>query len=165
VIKINTWITSDTHFGHNKDFIYESRGFKNIEEHDETLIRNWNSLVMPDDKIYHLGDLCLKPQETIPKILPRLNGHIILILGNHDTGHNYMDYVDKIYSILPLKGYEKTAKIVLSHIPIHPGSFERFENAINLHGHLHHECDLGKRYFNVNCEFHGLKPILLDKLC
>ena len=36
------WFTSDLHLGHNKPFLYEPRGFKNIQEHDNAIIENWN---------------------------------------------------------------------------------------------------------------------------
>ena len=33
-----TWITSDLHIGHNRDFVYEYRGFASCEEHDAALV-------------------------------------------------------------------------------------------------------------------------------
>ena len=32
------FLTSDSHFNHNKDFIYERRGFNSIEEMNEKII-------------------------------------------------------------------------------------------------------------------------------
>ena len=61
----NVWVISDTHFGHknilsfkDKDTGDAIRGkvFSSIDEMDETLIDNWNRVVKPGDKIYHLGD-------------------------------------------------------------------------------------------------------------
>ena len=49
--KKKIWITSDLHLGHNKPFLYEPRGFKNIQEHDETIIKNWNSIIKYNDDI------------------------------------------------------------------------------------------------------------------
>lgn len=34
------YFTSDLHFGHDKDFIYKSRGFNSIGDHDNTIIEN-----------------------------------------------------------------------------------------------------------------------------
>lgn len=81
------YITADTHFGHNKDFIYEARGFKSINEHDEALIKQYNETVGPDDTCYFLGDFALRGKEDFKfyqKLLDRMNGTKILILGNHD---------------------------------------------------------------------------------
>ena len=36
------FVTSDLHFGHDRGFLYEPRGFSNIEDHDEAVIANWN---------------------------------------------------------------------------------------------------------------------------
>ena len=53
------YFTSDLHLDHNKDFIYKERGFDNIGSHDIAILKNWNSVVTPDDIVYVLGDLML----------------------------------------------------------------------------------------------------------
>ena len=53
------WFMSDIHIGHNQPFIYEKRGFKTIEEHNEALIRNIKQCVGEDDEFFILGDLTL----------------------------------------------------------------------------------------------------------
>ena len=57
------YFTSDLHFNHNKNFIYESRGFKSIEEHDKEIIKNWNNIIKDNDDVYILGDLMLGDNE------------------------------------------------------------------------------------------------------
>ena len=52
-----TWVVSDTHFSHK--LLATLRGFASPEEMDEVLIQNWNSLVKPHDRVYHLGDFCI----------------------------------------------------------------------------------------------------------
>ena len=54
-----TFVTSDTHFGHDREFLYGPRGFTSIQEHDEEVIRRWNSVVNPEDEVFHLGDVML----------------------------------------------------------------------------------------------------------
>ena len=44
------WFTSDMHFGHQKSFLWEPRGFNSSEEHDKQIIKNWNSVVGNDDE-------------------------------------------------------------------------------------------------------------------
>jgi len=53
---------------------------------DETLITNWNEVVGPEDKVYHLGDIVFSKEDTDSalSLLERLNGKIFLIKGNHD---------------------------------------------------------------------------------
>ena len=61
----NIWLISDTHFGHENilNFI-DSRtglkvrpGFANVDEMDECMVENWNSVVKKGDKVWHLGDV------------------------------------------------------------------------------------------------------------
>ena len=87
--KSNIFLTSDTHFNHANliSMCPESRGhFSSIEEMNESIIEYWNAIIPPDAIVYHLGDLCMGKSEDIEPILKRLNGHIILIRGNHDYG-------------------------------------------------------------------------------
>ena len=79
------WFSSDTHFGHNKEFLYGPRGFSNVEEMNEAIIERWNKVVKPDDIVYHLGDTMLNDNEKGIECMHRLNGEIFLIWGNHDT--------------------------------------------------------------------------------
>lgn len=78
------WLTSDTHFGHEAIIRLCNRPFSTIEEHDKALIDNWNSKVGIDDTVFHLGDFCFGNIQKWKNIRDQLNGHIILILGNHD---------------------------------------------------------------------------------
>jgi len=53
----------------------------------EKLIANWNSVVSPEDTIFHIGDFASSYEKVnIKKIINRLNGKIIFIKGNHDKG-------------------------------------------------------------------------------
>ena len=79
------YLTSDLHFGHNKEFLYKSRGFSSIEEHDQTIIKNWNSIVEDDDIVIMLGDLMLMDNEHGINCLRSLKGNKYYIRGNHDT--------------------------------------------------------------------------------
>lgn len=84
---VNTWLTSDQHFGHTNIIRYCNRPFSNAEEMDETLIANWNSQVQTGDTVYTLGDFVpfVKDWERIHAYVARLNGDIRLVLGNHDN--------------------------------------------------------------------------------
>lgn len=78
------FFTSDTHFCHDKIIDYCKRPFKDIQEHDQALINNWNSVVGMDDTVFHLGDFCYGGFPKWQNIVKQLNGHIYLIRGNHD---------------------------------------------------------------------------------
>src|SRR5690349_17512453 len=78
------FFTSDTHFGHAGVIQFAKRPFDSPSRMDEALIANWNSVVQPNDHIYHLGDFAWGDEKRIARILSRLNGIKFLILGNHD---------------------------------------------------------------------------------
>ena len=80
---MNTFFTSDTHFGHANIIKYCKRPFASVEEMDNTLIHNWNAVVRPEDTVYHLGDFAVGGGPAAP-YLRRLNGTIYFCLGNHD---------------------------------------------------------------------------------
>lgn len=82
----SVWVTSDTHFWHANIIHYCGRPFKEVTEMNEILIKNWNETVAPNEVVYHLGDFALAAR-AVETIVPRLNGRINLILGNHDFPH------------------------------------------------------------------------------
>ena len=82
---MNTWIISDTHFGHENIIKYCNRPFSSVEEMDARMIKLWNNVVKKNDIVYHLGDFGVGNKEYISKIVSKLNGRIFLILGNHDS--------------------------------------------------------------------------------
>lgn len=83
------WFTSDLHFAH--PHVAKLRGFEDYREHDETIIRNLNERVSPDDDLYVLGDISSGSKTSLDealRLLHRLNvgrTHRVLILGNHDS--------------------------------------------------------------------------------
>ena len=99
-----TWVCADHHFGHRNILTFKDsnenliRGalFKDIEEHDETLIRNHNELVENFDRVYLLGDVAINRRSL--HLLGRLNGRLVLVKGNHDIFKlkDYLPYFDDI---------------------------------------------------------------------
>lgn len=82
---MTTWFTSDSHFSHARILeLGAGRPFKDIHEHNEILIKNWNDVVAYDDVVYHLGDVALGPWPEGLDCVKRLNGYKILVPGNHD---------------------------------------------------------------------------------
>ena len=79
------FFTADPHFGHTNIIRYENRPFASAEEMDQELIRRWNETVSPEDTVYLLGDFSFYGKEKSTEILSALQGHIRLVMGNHDT--------------------------------------------------------------------------------
>lgn len=133
----NIFFISDTHFGHANMLKFTNydgsrmRPFNSIEELDELMIENWNKVVGPNDRIYHLGDVVYKCKNR-DQIMSRLNGKKVLVKGNHDKDQLgwYMKYFEDIRGTFHIDG-----NYLLSHFPIHPDSKGRFVRG--LHGHIH----------------------------
>lgn len=155
-----TFLISDTHFGHKNILTFRNSlghlirdGFKDIDHHNEVLIERWNSVVKPEDKVYHLGDVGFKNWTAMEKILTRLNGTKVLIKGNHDN-HKLSQYAQVFKDV---RAYHVLDRFILSHVPIHPHSIGRWK--ANIHGHLHQD-DVGDpNYFNVSVEKINYTPI------
>ena len=79
-------LCSDTHWGHNRDFLFKPRGFDSSEDHDNWIQNQINSL-SPDDLLIHLGDVGLSVgPERIQDFLLRFPCETLMILGNHNSG-------------------------------------------------------------------------------
>lgn len=81
------FVTSDTHFGHDKDFLYMPRGYNNPQEMNEDMIKTINDCVGEDGILLHLGDFCLNTSlEDYQNILRKLKiKEIWMIWGNHNN--------------------------------------------------------------------------------
>jgi calcineurin-like phosphoesterase family protein len=159
----NTFIISDTHFHHNNIIRYCDRPFADADEMDEKLIENWNAVVKPQDKIYHLGDVYFpsKKKNTEHSVLSRLNGTKILIVGNHDTVKDPL--LDKYFSRIYMWRYLKEHNLLLTHVPVHPGSIIGGEATMNVHGHIHDQpSPIDGKYFNACVEWTNYAPIALE---
>ena len=85
-VSATRYYTSDTHFSHALMLTACNRPFADTRDMDEALIRGWNSVVRPEDTVFHLGDfsMALHDGARVRSIFSRLMGHKILVLGNHD---------------------------------------------------------------------------------
>lgn len=133
------YFISDLHVGHTNVLSFDNRPFKSIEEHDEALIKNWNSVVGIDDDVYLLGDISWHNATKTIEIFNRLNGHIHLIKGNHENRllknrelqSRFCEITDyKELDIGDGKG------IVLCHYPI-PCFKNHYYGWYMLYGHVH----------------------------
>lgn len=169
------WLTSDLHLFHNKEFIYEPRGFASIEAMNEAIERNWNDMVNDDDEVYILGDLMVGGKavsnDVGMEIVRRLKGKKHIIIGNHDTDARIKLYqqeesvIDVQYTLMMRY---KGRSLYLSHYPTFTSSLEHEKPKqwiINFYGHTHTK----ERFFNnipfmynVALDAHENHPVLLD---
>lgn len=54
------YFTSDLHLGHANSIEFTNRPFSNVDEMNETLVRNINDIVSKKDELWILGDFAYK---------------------------------------------------------------------------------------------------------
>lgn len=156
-----TWFTSDTHFHHANILAYNpNREWADIDAMNEGIIARWNSVVKPNDFVWHLGDYDMNGKDRALDLVKRLNGQIGLVSGNHDkcwVGNNVtfvkllnqrQRYLDAGFAFVTDAAQVKMdGKVfMLSHFPYQGDHTEgdrynewrlRDEGRWLLHGHTH----------------------------
>lgn len=167
-----TWVYADPHFFHagvtkfTRSDGTKLRPWDDPDQMGEDMIKWYNEMVKPEDRVYILGDVAMN-RRALDRALPRLMGRKVLVKGNHDIDKlsYYSQYFDDIRAYVVKKGF------IMSHIPIHPGSLSRW--SVNIHGHLHANNVLADaksasvhddRYFCASVEHTDFRPILLDDI-
>jgi len=162
----NIWVISDTHFNHSNmlKFLDKDnkpvRVFSSVEEMNEKMVNNWNSVVSPGDKVYHLGDVFMGSEDWFKRHWPRLNGRKRLVVGNHDNIKFLASggFFDKVEMWRVFKDFG----IVLTHVPIHTDSFRKVK--INVHGHIHEKQSPDGPYKCVCVEQTNYTPVNIEEL-
>jgi len=144
-----TWLTADHHFGHQAVIGMCNRPFSSVADMDDTMIELWNSVVQPEDHVWHLGDFGHKlDDQRMRTIFQKLNGSKSLIVGNHDhAGTLSLRWRERpeFMTFTAIDGL----RVHLSHYALrtHQGAFR---GAVNFYGHSHGRlpghrlgCDVG----------------------
>lgn len=175
------WFTSDTHFGHARIVELSNRPFKDVDEMNEAMVDNWNSVVGPDHIVYHLGDAVMGNFAENIKIIDRLNGFKILVPGNHDRVSSVEsearrarflpDYL-KVFHVIEGEYIEREfydgINFAMSHYPYHGDSqdidrhknLRPVDNGLPLvHGHVHRQWRTNGRMFNVGVDVNDFQPV------
>jgi len=147
------------------------------------IVHNWNSVVLPGDVVYLLGDV-VGPRGKNVDVLKELHGNIVFIQGNHDNKKvlgKLPNWSPRLY--LNVGGF----KFLLQHYPEYPRavqdphtphSVSLPEDKINysvdfiLSGHIHNNHfkrdgkQVGRlwtgRSLNLGVEVHNYTPVSLD---
>ena len=154
------YFTSDHHFGHAGARSLYRRPFASVTEMDQQMIDRWNSVIEPDDEVWHLGDFAVRQsRERVGTLLTLLHGKKHLIVGNNDRSE-----------VVACAGWESVASykeitidgidLVLCHYP-----FRTWRNmdkgSINLHGHSHGRLKVLPRQFDVGVDVWDFRPVRL----
>jgi len=84
---------SDLHFGHDREFLWGRRGFKNVEEHDKYIISTLNAKSNNNTNLILLGDNIFGPNgmerfKVLLNSIPFRN--VYLMPGNHHAGYKQL---------------------------------------------------------------------------
>lgn len=139
--KDKIFFTSDTHFSSERTLILSKRPFRNTEEMDWEMIRNWNKVVTPGSIVYHLGDF------GNYEILKYLNGNIHLVLGNYeekerlDLGISMREFSEllkrKGFSEVITASFYNPLKTWMAHEPLKAKGLRSIGSKYCLFGHIH----------------------------
>lgn len=153
------WFTSDEHHNHKNILRYQNRPFSSIEEMNQTLINNHNSVVSPNDTVIHAGDFAFGSYETVQKIIKQLNGNNIFLIGSHDSWMK-----NNKYNYLWESSIEGQYVVVCHYAMLvwpksHYGSIQLFGHS---HSKLKHPL-LGKQY-DVGVDNNNFYPVSFEQI-
>jgi calcineurin-like phosphoesterase family protein len=156
------FLISDTHFQHENIIMYCGRPFKDSQHMDEVIIENWNSVVKPGDKVYHLGDVFFGDKERFKRLWPRLNGKKRLIIGNHDD-IKFLSSGGFFEKVMLWRWFDE---LLLTHVPTHPSTLSEgrggHSHAVNVHGHTHTQGSPVGPYHSVCVELINYTPVHIE---
>lgn len=177
------WVTSDTHFSHARIVELSRRPFSSVEQMNGEIIKRWNQVVKPDDKVLHTGDMSMGKFPESVALTSALNGCRFLIPGNHDRVSSVFDkgksierfaalYEQYGWTILPevIGRVLAGRKILLSHYPYdgdsrpdrpdrHASVRPKDEGLPIVHGHVHTDFAVRGRQFNVGVDVRDFRPV------
>jgi len=155
------WFISDHHFNHKNIIAFSERPFATLDVMENKLVELHNMMVKPKDIVIIVGDFMFGGTVEGKRILERLNGYKILILGNHDVHRRKFKNLkyDEVYVCKELI-YDGVT-FSMTHFPLMEET-----KGLNIHGHVHVGKDIfvGDHHFNVNCEFINYTPIHIDNI-
>jgi calcineurin-like phosphoesterase family protein len=163
------YFTSDLHFGHGNIIKHCTRPFKDADEMDAVLIKNWQARVADGDTVYILGDMFFRSSYGHAAVLEQLKGTKHLIIGNHDK--NWMNRVDlpRFFASVQqaLKITHDGKKLFLCHCPV-----LEFNADYLVHGHIHNnrsdenwpKFKALENVLNAGVEINGYMPVTFEEL-
>lgn len=180
---MTVFVASDLHISHRNILKYcphrcsPNTDLNNITDADidrmnETIIARWNSMIMPEDETYIIGDVAMGQIFKAPALIRRLNGMKYLIRGNHDKTlvrdininpdlADLFAWHDSYHEMSYKYGSEKHF-ITMSHYPMHSWN-RQSQGSLHLHGHLHgNPHGIPGRIKDVGIDTNDLYPYRMD---
>ncbi|HEX3994141.1 MAG TPA: metallophosphoesterase family protein [Acetobacteraceae bacterium] len=160
---MSVYFTSDHHFGHSGARSLYRRPFASVADMDRQMIVRWNSVVEPQDEVWHLGDFAVhQTRDRVGSLLNDLHGQKHLIAGNNDDAA-----VTDCAGWKSVQSYAEVtvdeARLVLCHYPFRTWR-DMGRGSINLHGHSHGRLKPQPRQFDVGVDAWDFRPVQLVEL-
>lgn len=160
------YFIADTYFGDKSIIQIENRPFRDVDEMDECLIANWNTLVNQEDTVFVLGDFIGSSKVSFDRIhylIESLRGRKTFVYGDHD---------DRVFSCLrgncsiehsyyPVIIHDFW---ILSHEPVYMSSNMPYAN---IFGHVHNNPmykTVSSHSFCVSVERINYAPISFEEI-
>lgn len=151
-----------------------------LDYHNEMLISNWNYKVDVNDTVYFLGDFAFRNKTKAEIIGRKLNGHKIIILGNHDDRKHNPDgsvaYNPTLEAHFKACGFERVefnpillkGHFLLSHEPLFENLSRKdlIGDLFNIYGHVHSDPRFKTKTSNSFCcclDRHNYVPVELEE--
>jgi len=166
------WFTADLHLGHKRIVELCYRPFATVEEMDDALIYNINSVVGVKDTLYHLGDFALGSKHIIEGYKQLKCKNVVFLKGNHDK-----DALKKVgllglpnFCVLENQILERNffidnqkQKIIMSHYPMRAWN-KSVHGVWHLFGHEHGMLPPHGLSFDVGVDTNNYMPYSLEDI-
>lgn len=167
---MENYFSGDWHLGHANIIRFDGRPFSNVEEMNETIMKNVMTQLQKGDNLYYVGDfaLCrdLRQVEGWMSTLHSSGANLYFIKGNHDkkdTIKLYQKY--GVYLGEQKKIEVEGQEIVLNHYAMRVWD-KSHHGTWHLYGHSHHSLkeDMNSLSFDIGINGWGYKLITMEQV-
>ena len=158
------YFTSDIHFGHKNVIRYCNRPYKTVLEMNQSIVENWNKKITDGDRVFVVGDVFVCKIEEAAQWIKKLNGHKILVKGNHDYGERKMIEAgfDEFYRRSCDYTFPDGRKALLQHFPLPDCLLKEYD--LMIHGHIHISDRVIGKKVNVSCDIWNYEPVSAEEI-
>ena len=151
------YFTADLHLGDERLFLFP-RYYKDTDEMQEAIVKNWNSLITDNDTVYVIGDVAIDKERL--NVIKTLNGKKHLIRGNYDERFSDSIFTDVGFESVShsmgtsVTDGKSTMNVNLVHYPSKAAI-----NEFNLVGHIHGAWRVQKNMLNIGVDAWHMRPV------
>jgi len=171
---------SDPHFGHDKIRLptHADRPFDSLEEMNAQLVKRYNATIGTGETVLWLGDAFWRVSQRYRDLMADLNGHKLLIMGNHDPSRSKMAKMgfDLVMKDAVMRIAGRTCR--LSHYPYAgaPGRVvarddryadrrpRKVKGEVLIHGHTHMKERVRENMIHVGVDAWDFRPARFDEV-